>query len=1642
MKQTNGVDAGGAGKGEHHTQLTVPHLFAEQVRRSGAADALRCGERKLSYAALDREASRVAQALQQRGVAPRQPVALVLPRSIELVVAMLGVQKAGAYFIPVDPVQPDARIDYLLSDCGAQVGISRSDLPAGSRIPQAQRLDIDQLPEPVSELRECEIMPDDPVYAIYTSGSTGKPKGALNFQKGVANLYTWFAQELGLDAQTRSLVVGSLSFDLYHKGVFGPLLSGGCVVLYEPQVFDAAQIRGLIADESITLVCATPSAFNGIVENAGERGLQQLSSLRQVSLGGEVVHKARLRPWLSRPDCSARVINTYGPTECADIQSYHWITPEEMANDAPVPIGRALRGCELYALDGELKKVAPGEVGRLWLGGICVGGGYLNLPERTAQAFRENPFRPGERMYDTGDLVCWNQSQELDYRGRADRQVKVRGYRIELDEIEAQLSTLPGVVECAATAPMGPGDERVLKGYLRLQPGAKADIAALRRELAQRVPDYLIPSAWIFLDRFPYNSSGKIDRNALPEKSEPAAVAAASATRMPLEQRIAQMWKDLIGVEIERDVPFIELGGSSLLAVKFVGQVAQAMDVSIPMVDFFGASTVERFCSYLRQQHAAALARWTGEAVESAVQGGAQSRRRMPTAGPVAVVGMACRVPGADDVEVLWSQLLAGQDCLKRESPAGRAPDFVAANGWIEGSDAFDHEFFRYTPREAAVTDPQQRILLECAWHALEHAGIVPERGDQTIGVYAALAANSYLTRNLASHAEFRDFGMDYASIGNDKDFAATRIAYKLDLHGPAMTIQTGCSSSGTALHMACLALQAGDCDAAIVGGASLPWRFREGHQYVEDGPMSRDGYVRSFDARASGMVLSGGTACVVLKRLADAQADGDTIYSVIRATALNNDGSNKAAFTAPNVDAQVAVVRRALDRAQVSADDISCVEAHGTGTPLGDPIEMAGLSRAYRSDTERRGYCAIGSIKGNIGHLDAAAACAGLIKLSLALTHKRLPAQPHFEQPHPECRMETTPFYVNPRTVEWQGSSPRRAGLSSFGFGGTNFHSIIEEAPGTPASNPSKRQWHVLRLSARNEQALNLQAENLAAWRQRHPDARLADAAWTLDTGRTRLRERAALVSNGAIDAANLIRGKTLKSRPSLVWMFPGQGAQHPRMGAQLYRNEPAFRDAVDRCAAALMKPLGLDLRTLLHGEGEQVAAQLRDTQIAQPAIFTISYAMAQTWLAWGLKPETMIGHSVGEFVAATLAGVFQLEDVLSLLAERAGLMRDMPGGRMLAVRLGEHDLLSRLPPGLDLAAVNAPQLCVVSGSAPAIAAFEADLAQEQVAATALHTSHAFHSAMMDPVVERFAQAVARYPRSAPALPIISTVTGKLLAAQEATDPMYWARQLRQTVRFAPAVTEALQAPGRVLLEVGPGQNLNAAARQSIAAGMDALCVASLPHAQAASDVDDLEHAVQALARLWIAGVEADPARYYAGERRQRIGLPGYPFARVRHWIEPAQMIAARSEHAAVEAAASDKPTTAGKVQDDVEQGVLAAMLERSGIQIGPSEMDRSFIELGFDSLLLTQLATQIKQSFKTELRFRQLLRELPTPRALIGHIKSQRPAAAAVAPASAPAVIPSLRSGARLGRDAEGNPAWFVPDPERAGAFLQLTE
>jgi phthiocerol/phenolphthiocerol synthesis type-I polyketide synthase E len=890
-------------------------------------------------------------------------------------------------------------------------------------------------------------------------------------------------------------------------------------------------------------------------------------------------------------------------------------------------------------------------------------------------------------------------------------------------------------------------------------------------------------------------------------------------------------------------------------------------------------------------------------------------------AGPrdIAVVGMSGSFPKARDLDRFWANLRDGvegvtffSDAELRAAGVEEAllahPDYVKAGSLLDGVEDFDAPFFGYSARDAEILDPQQRLFLEHSWAALENAGHSPGTYPGLIGVYAGVAWNTYLLTQLATHPElFARGGGFQVFISNDKDFMPTRASYKLNLKGPSLIVQTSCSTSLVAIHLASLSLLNYECDMALAGGVTVKVPQVEGYFYQEGGLASPDGHCRAFDARAAGTIFGSGVGVVVLKRLADALADGDRVRAVIRGSAVNNDGSVKVSYTAPSVFGQAEVVAAAQAVSGIDPATVQYVETHGTGTALGDPIEVAALTKVFAAATDRKGFCALGSVKSNIGHLDAAAGVAGFIKTVLALEHRQIPPSLHFESPNPTIDFAASPFHVAARLADWPAGAdgPRRAGVSSFGVGGTNAHLILEEAP-PPLATSASRPAQLLLLSARTLAALEESTARLADRLEADPALPLPDVAYTLAAGRTVFRHRRALVARDTAEAVGLLRGldparvltvadsQEPRKRP-VVFLFPGQGAQFPGMGEELYRKEAVFREEVDRCSELLLPHLGLDLRAALYpsgtGETGEAERRLEQTRLAQPALFTVEYALARLYLSWGIEPQALLGHSIGEWVAATLAGVFALPDALALVAARGRLMQEQPGGAMLAVPLAEAELLPLLGPRLGIAAVNEPQRTVVSGPVEAIEDLARLLAGRGIEGRRLHTSHAFHSAMMDPVLAPFAAEVRRVPRSAPSIPFLSNVSGTWIGVGEAEDPAYWTRQLRSPVRFASAVAELAADPERVLLEVGPGRNLATLARRQA----ERLTVlSSLRHpgeANVASTAGgDLEPVLAALGRLWLSGVEIDWRRFYAGERRQRVPLPTYPFERQRYWISAAR--------------------------------------------------------------------------------------------------------------------------------------------------------
>jgi len=1016
----------------------------------------------------------------------------------------------------------------------------------------------------------------------------------------------------------------------------------------------------------------------------------------------------------------------------------------------------------------------------------------------------------------------------------------------------------------------------------------------------------------------------------------------------------------------------------------------------------------------------------------------------------IAIIGMAGRFPGADTPAIFWENLCAGVESITRFADADlddwfsaeerRSPDYVKARPILKGVDQFDAEFFGMYANEAALTDPQHRVFLECSWQALEDGGYDPAAYDGAIGVFGGSSMNTYFLNNVcADRATIERFTTEFQVggypmlLGAGQEFLATRVAYKLGLTGPAITVQTACSTSLVAVAQACQSLLLFQSDMALAGGVSISFPQQRGYMHLEGGMVSADGHCRSFDAAASGTVFGSGAGVVLLKRLEDAEADGDRIYAVIRGTGINNDGAGKVGFTAPSADGQAIAIEQALAVAGVEARDISYVECHGTATPLGDPIEVAGLTKAFRKSTDALQFCALGSVKSNVGHLDAAAGVTGLIKTALSLQHAMLPATLHYETPNPQIDFAASPFFVNRALTAWPaGQAPRRAGVSAFGVGGTNVHAIVEEAPPRPLADVTTERVELLVLSARTAPALAEARDRLTDHMRRHPDARLEDIAATLQSGRRRFKHRLALVARDRDDALAQLDGpvpaaivaEDTADQPALAFLFPGQGAQFPQMGRDLYDQEPAFRDAVNRCAAILRPLTGMDIRTYLYPENADAAQALVSTLIAQPAIFTVEYALAQLWLSWGLAPRTMIGHSIGEFVVACLAGVFPLEDALAIVAARGRLMQDLPAGAMLAVRLTPAETEPLLPPSLAIAAINGPALVVVAGPHDAIAAFQVDLEARGTLSRLLATSHAFHSPMMDPIVADLRTLVAGISLSPPRFPYISTVTGHWIDTAEATSADYWARHAREPVLFHAALTTLFDADTPLLLEVGPGNGLTNLARQAFR-GTERCAFASLPDPDRA--IDDRTAVLTVVGQLWSLGVDIDFTKV-RGKRGRRISLPTYPFQRTRHWIDPP----ARSRDFAnpavprtdlVSEAVLEEPIampeTVPEPRPDIAAMIATVLEELSGESLASAEPGVSFLAMGFDSLFLGQVAQRLQNQTKVKVTFRQLLGEQSTIEKLAAFLAERMPAPVAVEPRPISAVAAQPEGMEALFRD-----------------------
>ena len=1600
---------------------TILDLFSEQVEKTPQNIAVVFENQSLSYQDLDRISNRLAHYLISKGIEKETLIPICLYSPLNMLISILGIFKAGAAYVPVDAEFPVARMKYMVQDSHAALVItdllSLSFLSAASGLPIVLADDEWSTTADFPDTKVgVPVAPDQTAYVIYTSGSTGVPKGVLIEHHALTDYILGLAAHLPL-ADCKNYAVGAtMATDLGNTVIFSALAMGGTLHLFSKEHFNTPEyIHPYFKDHAIDCLKIVPSHWKSLALDGVDLMPQQL-----LIFGGEALSTSMVKEINSPLSKTCRIVNHYGPTETTIGKLLHLVN-KNTEYQHTIPIGKPFSDAKVYVINTALQEAATNEPGEIYIGGSGLARGYLNRPELTEARFVKDFMtnEPGARLYLTGDLGKKREDGEIEYLGRIDDQVKIRGYRIELGEIESILQTAPGIKQGVILARENQlGDKRLI-AYVVVH--ENYDRKSLISYLESKLPNYMVPQLIVQLEALPFSPNGKVDKAALPDPDVTTLLSNPyQAPNYETENQLSEIWKEILGLSrVGIEDNFFELGGNSLLAQKSVALLKSRHGFHLAVTRLYQFPIIKDLASFLDGK----------ESVKSFRKHSTLTNEDRD----VAVIGMSGRFPGADSVAELWELLKAGKESTTFFTEATLDPsvpaeirnhrDYVKARGIVEEVQGFDAAFFGITPKLAELMDPQQRIFLEIAWQVLEKTGYAAGNYEGPTGVFAGVRVNTYYANNVLPNPELIDnVGRFQVVTVNDKDYVATRTAYTLDLKGPAVNVQSACSTSLLAVAQAVQSIRSGQCEMALAGGATINAPVNVGHLYEEGAMLSNDGHCRPFDAAAEGTVFSDGAGVVLLKNKAAALRDGDQIYALIKGVGISNDGGGKGSFTAPSAEGQAAAISMAIDDAGVDPAQISYIETHGTATPLGDPIEIEGLNLAF-GPQEKKQYCAIGSVKSNFGHLTCAAGVTGLIKASLAMYHQQIPASINYEKPNPNIDFENSPFIVNTRLKDWEGDY-RLAGVSSFGVGGTNVHLILESNPTqvsansfSPSSDSSaaaasavsrpSRPLQLISWSAKNEQSLNQYGDQLLKYLADGNVTALPDLAYTLNQYRKSFPFRRFILASDLESlkielqkGSNLTPAQTKKAPGIIreaVFTFPGQGAQFPGMGKALYDYEPVFRMAMDECNALLMPKLQESLLDIIYPGELNTAAEerLKNTKYSQPALFMIGYALGKLWMSWGVFPSAFIGHSIGEFVAAHFAGILSLKDALNIIAARGQLMSELPGGSMLSVREKAEIIRPLLPAQIAIAAINSPDLCVLAGPDDAIAAFSAVLNEKEIANRLLHTSHAFHSFMMDPVLEPFSKELLKLKFNAPQLPIYSTVKGRKMTDQEATDPEYWANHLRSTVLFDDAALALLaENQGKAFIEMGPG-NATATFLRQQPLGKNNLILSSM---EMPKDQESAYNGIlKAFGQLWLNGYQPNWSAFYKEEKRIRLlDLPTYAFNKTKYWVEaPLKTALPFSFMQAEETKITSTLQTTPVMRKQSLISQIKDILENtSGIDMQDASAEISFIEMGLDSLLLTQIAIALKKSFNVPITFRQLNEEFSNLDLLANYLDQQLPA------------------------------------------------
>ena len=1492
----------------------IHHLFEDQVAKTPDNVAIVFETSQLTYGELNEKSNQLAHYLQERGVKPETLVGICVDRSLEMIIGLLGILKAGGAYVPIDPAYPEDRISYMLDDAGCGIVLTQEHIglvQAGTEVIYLDS-DWDNIGNSPTSNVISGVKSDNLAYVIYTSGSTGKPKGTLIEHKSVIRLVS----NGGFSFLRNPKVVlqyATISFDASIFEIWGSLCNGSQLIVCPPRNLGIDELGQIIKQFKIEVLWLTSGLFSLVVEN----GITMLEDVKYLLAGGDVLNKNHVARVLETHK-SMTVINGYGPTESTTFASLYFMTQQSAIN-ASVPIGKPLDNTGLYILDKNQKLVPIGIAGELCISGDGLARGYLNQPELTAEQFIKNPFSEDRtsRLYKTGDLARYLPDGNIEFLGRIDDQVKIRGFRIELGEIESVLNKQEGVNASVVIAQEDNGGNKRLVAYIVSDD--ELNIQELREELSRTLPAYMVPSLFVRLDAMPLASNGKVDKKALPDP-EVKAGDDYIAPSGELEDTLVGIWSDILGIdknEISINQSFFEIGGNSLLTIKLqqkLSRLDEFKHITIPAL--FKNHTIRMLSQNTRQ----------GDLTEYKLQRKVQIDNR-----EIAIIGMSGAFSGVNNLAEFWQLIKSGSEGVrfysKEESnklggdvTSFEDPDYIPVTGHVKDIDLFDPLFWDVSPNEAKLLDPQIRKFIEHCWFALESSGYIQQRKELNIGVFAGSGSSYYFYNNILSGEMASEINIWEASNANSKDALATKTSYMLGLSGPANSINTACSTGLVSVVEACKSLQLGTCDMVLAGGVSLELPYQIGYTYQEGMILSKDGHCRTFDEDASGTVGGSGVGVVLLKRLEDAIKDNDNIIGVIKGYATNNDGDRKADYTAPSVTGQAECIINAQKMAGISSGEVKYVECHGTATNLGDPIEVQALREAFEFNSPKgfkpKGKTVLGAVKANIGHPNSAAGTAGLLKACLMLQNNMIPGQPNFNTPNPKLNIDQTNFEIAKENKEWLPipGKQRIAGVSSFGIGGTNAHIIIGDyipdnnsKLGNTATNSPLKEEHrealnyVIPITAKSKESLELYKQQLINYLTGADKHLLSieDIAYTLQEKREHFNYRRAYCASDVdelmqeLDQNASIGYVSTDFKNRIVFMFPGQGSQYPGMAKELYDNEPYFKTTIDELISRANVYLDIDLHDVIFSEEGRVKYDINETRWAQIVLFIIEYAFAEYIEYLGIHADAYIGHSLGEYVAATLSGVFTLEDAVKVVIARGKLMQSMQEGSMLAINAKEETICTIVDVHkCEIAAMNSIEDIVVSGNDIAINALKADLEEQSISSVILNTSHAYHSRMMEGAAIEFEKLLSGIKLSKPGKIFISNLTGEK-AGDEVMSASYWSQQLRNTVQFSKGIDNlANHFNYRInFIEVGPGKGLGSFVTKykNINNKKTIQALHLLPSIKEnAQTIKKLKNKEDILAKLWVSEIVDKPNDLKLFKRASALpDLPTYQFNFKKCWLE-----------------------------------------------------------------------------------------------------------------------------------------------------------